>query len=163
MLQYRENISYYSSQGYNLEQQLAELRQLLHYEDEEEIQIIYQQIRKFIYREIKINELAVTRILNDLHQIRKSNRQIADVLEYFIANNTMSYKQIGEEFGCSKQNIDQIIKHYANQFIWLKNLVACKGAQDSKNENNRQIFFIRNGEKKKHTRQLSLWEEDIDI
>lgn len=80
-------------------------------------------------------------MLNDLHQLRKIKPKTADVIEFYIANNTSSYKEIASEFGCSKQNIHLLIKTYAKVFPWLENLLKIKGDEDAKNENNRTIFY----------------------
>lgn len=57
---------------------------------------IYLSIRQKIYREIKIDELAVTRILRDLQIIRKNKKPDADLVEYFILNSLDSYADIAE-------------------------------------------------------------------
>ena len=71
MLQYIDNVNYSCSNSYNIDNELAELntlckRNISDYE-------LYQQIRAYIYREIKIKELAITTILADLMEIRKKS------------------------------------------------------------------------------------------
>ena len=133
MLQYRENINYSRDDDYNIDQELDQLIELL--KDGIKDYDIYDAIRQFIYRQIKIKELAVTIILSDLHELRKTRPRTADLIEYFISHNNQSYADIGREFNCSKQNVHNIITHQAENFIWLDNLVKIKGEEDSKNDN----------------------------
>lgn len=139
MLQYRQNINYAVSDGYNIDQELAELKTLC--KNNIDDYQLYQQIRSYVYRQIKIKELAVTKILNDLFEIRKKSDKDANIIEYFIANNNMSYSQVAFEFNCSKQYIHQTLKKYCKDYYWLNNLFIVKGMEDSKNENNRTKFF----------------------
>lgn len=141
MLEYRQNINYYSSQSYNINEQLEQLAALLKHKDSADVEQLYDKIRSYIYKQIKIEQLAVTRVLNDLHTLRKTKPKTADVIEYYIANNADSYQQIANEFGCSKQNIYSIVQSNANNYTWLKGLMMVKGEYDSKNKNNRTIFY----------------------
>ena len=144
MLEYRQNINYYSSQGYNINEQLEQLATLLKYKDSADVEQLYDKIRSYVYRQIKIEQLAVTRVLNDLLQIRKKNDKIANIIEYFVANNNLSYSEVAQQFGCSKQYIHQTLSKYCKDYYWLNNLYLVKGAEDSKNENNRTKFFSGN-------------------
>lgn len=139
MLEYRQNINYSISNSCNIDQELAQLntlckRNISDYQ-------LYQQIRSYIYKEIKIKELAITKILNDLSEIRKKSVKASLIIEAFICHNDKSYSQIASEFNCSKQSIHQTIQKYSVDYIWLSNLIKIKGAEDSKNENNRTRFF----------------------
>lgn len=71
-----------------------------------------------------------------------------------VCNNDLSYKDIADWFGFSKQYIHQTIQHYAAQYNWLHNLMIIKGLQDAKNENNRSITFEKNKQKKQ---PLTMW------
>ena len=152
MLEYRQNINYYSSQGYNINEQLEQLATLLKYKDSADVEQLYDKIRSYVYRQIKIEQLAVTRILNDLLQIRKKNDKIANIIEYFVANNNLSYSEVAQQFGCSKQYIHQTLAKYCKDYYWLNNLYLVKGAEDSKNQNNRTKFFSGN-------RKVDLFEQ----
>ena len=144
MLEYRENIGYSVSEAYSIDDELTELKELCQkgIDDFE----LYSQIREYIFREIKIKELAVTKILQDLMEIKKRSAKGAEIIQYFICYNDRSYSEVAADLGCSKQLIHQTVKYYADNFLWLKNLIAIKGMEDSKNENNRSIFFT--GKKK---------------
>ena len=142
MLEYRQNINYCVSAEQNIDQQLAQLNTLCKHGISD--YQLYQQIRRYIYRQIKIKQLAVTRILNDLLQIRKKNDKIANIIEYFVANNNLSYSEVAQQFGCSKQYIHQTLAKYCKDYYWLNNLYLVKGAEDSKNQNNRTKFFSGN-------------------
>lgn len=142
MLQYIDNVNYSSSNSYSIDCELAELntlckRSITDYE-------LYQQIRAYIYREIKIKELAITKVLKDLAEIRKKSVKASLIIQAFICHNDRSYSQIASEFNCSKQSIHQTIQKYSADYIWLQNLIKIKGAEDSKNENNRTRFFSGN-------------------
>ena len=154
MLEYRENINYMQSQGNSIDAQIEQLHQLCSkgitdYE-------LYQHIRGYIYTEIKIKQLAVTLILNDLRQIRLYNYKAANIIEFYVINNDYSYADIADWFGCSKQYIHQVMTKYSQEYIWLYNLMRIKGDEDCKNENNRSIRFNQ----PRKTIQLSLWQED---
>lgn len=160
MLEYRDNINYMTSQATSIDDELMQLQELCKkgISDYE----LYQQIRNYIYHQIKINELAVTIIVDDLQELREKNPKIADIISYVIIHNTDSYQQIAEQFGCSKQYIYQLIQKYANDYVWLDNLLIIKGIEDSKNQNNRSIFF-NNSKKTKKAKQpktMFIIEED---
>lgn len=158
-LEYRQNIRYMVSDSVNLDQQLRQLSELCrHGIDDYEL---YQKIRSYIFRQIKIKQLAVTKILDDLQQIRKSSSKSADIITQFICHNDKSYSEVAAEFNCSKQLIHQTVKKYSKEYKWLENLIAVKGMEDSKNENNRTIFF--SGKKKVDLfKQLDLFNEGQD-
>ena len=138
MLQYRENINYYQSRPYNIDQQLTQLNELCRdgitdYE-------LYQRIRAFIYKDLKINELAITRILPDLLQIKTYSNRAFQIICLFVLKNHTSYKDMAAELGCSRQLIYQTLKRYVPKYQWLTTLMKLKGDEDSKNEMNRSIF-----------------------
>lgn len=142
MLQYRDNINYAVSAEYNIDNELSQLntlckRGISDYQ-------LYQQIRAYIYRDIKIKELAITKVLKDLIEIRKKSKRAADIIEYFICYNAWSYSEVARQFGTSKQLIHQTIQKYSADYEWLNNLIKIKGSEDSKNENNRTKFFSGN-------------------
>lgn len=154
MLQYRDNIEYLAEQRDTFFDDLEQLRQCIKHNSQQVIDL-YEMIRKQVYKTIKIEQLAVTIILNDLHQLRKRRPQTADIIEYFIANNTSSYQEIANQFGCTKQNVHLIIKNYAKHYRWLNNLMQIKGQADAKNGNNRTVFYNDKG--KGRNKQLRLF------
>lgn len=159
MLEYRQNIKYTQAISPSLDDELKQLNELCKngVQDYE----LYQKIRTYIFREIKIEQLAVTLILNDLKHIREYKPLHCQIIEYFIINNTASYKEIAEYFGCSKQAVHQLLTKYSKQFTWLENLLTIKGNEDAKNENNRTVFF-QTKKKQKPIIQLSLIEQEVD-
>lgn len=163
MLQYRENVNYMVSDNNSIDDQLKQLNQLCS-KGISDYQL-YEAIRNYIYKEIKIKQLAVTLILDDLMKIRQYNPTGANIISFFITHNDFSYKDVADWFGCSKQYIHQLMQKYSQQYIWLDNLIKIKGAEDSKNENNRSIFFNQNNKKKKQQKliQLSLILLDDEV
>lgn len=156
MLEYRQNINYSISDSYNIDDELAQLnmlckRSISDYE-------LYQQIRSYIFKEIKIKELAITTILADLIEIRKKSVKASLIIQAFICHNDKSYSEIAAQFNCSKQAIHQTVQKYSADYVWLKNLIKIKGAEDSKNENNRTRFFT--GSKKvDQIQQMDLFDD----
>ena len=136
MLQYIQNVNYIEdNQQKNIDSEIESLKKLIlnggtDYD-------IYLSIRQKIYREIKIDELAVTRILRDLQIIRKNKKPDADLVEYFILNSLDSYADIAEQFGVSRQAIYQRLKNLAEKFYWIQNLMEIKGFADAKNRKGR--------------------------
>lgn len=161
MLQYRENINYMRQSQFNIDAELDQLKQLC--KNGIDDYQLYKQIRNYIYKEIKIKQLAVTLILNDLRQIRAYKPLHASIIEYFIIHNHLSYKDIADFFGVSKQAINQLMQKYAEQFTWMDNLVKIKGLEDAKNENNRSIFFERKTKKEAETIQLSIIQQEVQL
>lgn len=157
MLQFLDNVNYMLPQQDRLEYDLEQLRYSIN-SNSEQVKELYALIRNQIYRQIKIEQLAVTIVLNDLHELRKVKPKTADLIEYYVANNTASYRQIAEQFGCTKQNVHMIIKNYSKNYPWLYNLMKIKGQMDSKNENNRTLFFdIDSESKESDIEQLELF------
>lgn len=158
MLQYQENINYSKPSQYNIDEQLSELTQCCK-NGYKEYQI-YKQIRNYVYRQIKIKELAVTTILEDLLQIYDKNKRGFEIVCYFIANNLSSYKDIADYFCVSKQNVYQVISTYADRYNWLKTLVEIKGEQDAHNENNRTVFYKSRYFESKRDNTMNLFQDD---
>lgn len=139
MLQYRDSYDYGLPKPYSIDEQLEQLRQLL-MAGGDDFQL-YQQIRKYCFREIKITELAATIILKDLELIRSKSEKAANVITFFICNSDASYKEIGEVFGVSKQGVYDMLVRWSKEYRWLANLIIIKGNQLAKNQNNRTVFF----------------------
>ena len=139
MLKYLDNYKYSSADSSTIDTQIDELKELI--AKGGDAYDIYKSIRQYIYKQIKIEQLAITKILNDLIQIRQQSQPGFIVVMAFTANPLLSYKQLAQQFGVSKQRIYAIIAEQAKKYVWIDNLLKIKGLQDSKNENNRSIFF----------------------
>ena len=143
-MQYIQNINYkrqqqtldeyYTSPELTLDQEIEDFISLCRAKENIQTADIYRKIRAFIYKEIKIKQLAVCRVLTDLEFIRNKNPRIADYIEYFIAHNTDSYQQMADHFGITKQAFYCTIKKYAPSCKWLKGLYNMKSIYDSRNQ-----------------------------
>ena len=151
MLQYRENINYYNSAGYDIDAELAELRALL-LDGVSDYQL-YEAIRGFVFREIKIKQLAITVIIKDLEEIREKSPSAYRAIILLLQDSTQSYLSIARKIGYCKQGAYQLFQRYAKNYRWLSNLMKIKSLEDSKNENNRTKFF---GKRKKENEQKQL-------
>lgn len=127
---YIEGYKYSIAQRQNIEAQLEELHTQI--KNGKDVYDMYKQIRHYIYKQIKIDQLAVTKILNDLLQIRLKSEQAFILITFYTANPMLSYKQVADEYNISKQRVHQIISEYAKSYPWLNNLKNIKGEQDSK-------------------------------
>ena len=138
MLEYRDNINYYRERPYPIDEQLTQLNELCR--DGISDYELYRRIRAYIYKDIKINELAITRILPDLLQIKSYSDRAFQVVCCFILYSPNSYKQMAQILGCSRQLVYQTLKRYVPKYQWLTTMMKLKGDQDCKNEMNRTIF-----------------------
>ena len=93
---------------------------------------MYNHIRNYIYKQIKIEELAITKVLNDLLQIKSISDKDFVIITFFVANPMLSYSDIASEYGLTKQRIHQIVNEYATTYTWLNNLIKIKGSEDAK-------------------------------
>lgn len=128
---YIEGYKYSTADKQKIDEELRQLQNDIKNNGKDTYQM-YQQIRHYIYKQIKIEELAVTKILNDLLEIKLENDKAFVIIAFFVANPMLSYSQIATEYGLTKQRIHQIVNQYADRFTWLKNLIAIKGEEDSK-------------------------------
>lgn len=128
---YIEGYKYSTSDRQKIDEELQQLHHQIK-NNGKGIYQMYQQIRSYIYKQIKIDQLAVTKILNDLLQIKMQNDKAFVIITFFVANPMLSYSQIATEYGLTKQRIHQIVNQYADRFRWLKNLITIKGEEDSK-------------------------------
>ena len=127
---YIDGYKYSIAQRQNIEEELKELHTQI--KNGKDVYDMYKTIRHFIYKQIKIDQLAVTKILNDLLQIRLKNEQAFILITFYTANPMLSYKQVADEYNISKQRVHQIISEYAQSYPWLNNLKNIKGQQDCK-------------------------------
>lgn len=124
MLQYIDNVDYRSDIEPSLDDELAELSQLLRegYGEYE----LYIRIKTKILKEIKYQELGIIRILTDLREIREKNKHHADIIEELTICNMLSYSDLGKKFNVSKQRIHEIATLYRYSYRWLDNLLLMK-------------------------------------
>lgn len=153
-MQYIDNYNYMKQQEDNIEDQFEQLVELIKHNQNIDSYQIYKQIRQNIYKQIKINQLAITKILNDLIQIKLHNDKKFDIISTFVANPLLSFQQLSSIFGYTRQRLYQIIAEEAENYIWLKNLLIIKGNEDKKNQNNRSKKIINTKFKTKIRKQL---------
>lgn len=154
MLQLLDNYNYSIATPEQIDDELTQLVELC--QDGIKEEQLYIRIRSYVYREIKIEQLAVTRILQDLLLIRQQSQRAYQVLLYFTINNTASFADIAENFHCSKQNIHAIMKRYAPELPWLNNLLHIKSQQDGKGGGRARGQTV----KQTSTVQLCLFDEE---
>lgn len=148
-MQYKDELKYMDRQQ-TIEEELEDLRNALKFKNAtQDVIDLYTSIKKKILREVVISELAITIILQDLINIRKANVKAQEIITYFILHSDYSYQDIASYFACSRQNVYQLLKQYADKYSWLNNLMLIKGLEDKRNENNRSIMFDKNSKKKK--------------
>lgn len=159
MFEYRENINYCQQETYNVDAELQELNALCA-KGISDYQL-YLTIRQYIYKQLKVKQLAVTKILNDILRMRKEKSlRTVEIVMFFVANNDLPYSEIADYFGCSKQYVNQLLNDLSEQFLWLRALIEIKGEEDTINGNNREgkIVAPNKGRIKPHTAWL--WEQD---
>ena len=124
MLQYIDNVDYGAVSAPTIDEELAELSQLLRdgYGDYE----LYLRVKTKILKEIKYHEMGIIRILTDLREIREKNKHHADIIEELTINNMLSYNDLGKKFNVSKQRIHEIATLYRYSYRWLDNLLLMK-------------------------------------
>ena len=130
MLEYNDEMKQMVDQSPTLDDQLAELNELCRHgvNDFE----LYDKIRSFVLHQIKIEELAVTIVLQDLLKIKTKRKHTFDRIVYFICNSDKSYQQMAEDNGCSAQTFYSTIKCHAKKIKWLDNLMKIKRAEDGR-------------------------------
>ena len=153
MLTLLDNYNYSQQRQSTIDEELTQLVELCKdgYKEED----VYEYIRSRIYKQIKIEELAVTRVLQDLLLIREQSNRAFQVLSFFICNSHLSFQQISEVFGCTKQNIHSLLGRYAKQLPWLDNLLKIKKELDGKG-GGRSIFYT---DQKQKTMQMELFQD----
>ena len=145
MLTYRDSYGYSIASREKIDAELQQL--LLLCKSGKTDYDLYQQIRQYCFREIKVEELAITKILGDLLQVKSKSESNFNVLLAFVANPLNSYSELGQSLNISKQRVHEVVCLYAVHFPWLQNLRAIKGEQDCKNDNNRGRKVARSGSK----------------
>ena len=99
---------------------------------------LYDIIRKQIIRQIKLSDLAITRIMPDLVQLRKENAKQADIVQFLLANPEISYSDIGKQFNISKPTLIWHWKRLQAKFFWLKNYLEIKNENYNRNRTYKQ-------------------------
>lgn len=130
MIQYNDNIKTITDEPQTIDEQLAELNELCKKGIKD--QALYKKIRKFVMRDIKIDELAVTRVLQDLLELKVKRKHTFDRIAYFVCNSDKSYQKLGRQLGCSGQTIFNMIKYHSKKLKWLDNLRMIKRKEDGR-------------------------------
>lgn len=127
---YIDNYKYSTTDKEQIDSELEQLHNQI--KNGKDTYQMYSHIRNYIYKQIKIDELAITKVLNDLLEIKSISDKDFVIITFFVANPMLSYSDIASEYGLTKQRIHQIVNEYATKYIWLNNLIHIKGAQDAK-------------------------------
>lgn len=87
---------------------------------------IYEAIYVRALREIKTNELAITRIIPDVLELLQKNQSKALLLMRLLADPLASYSELGEMMGYSKQRVHFVLKELAKRYTWVDRLLAVR-------------------------------------
>ena len=85
---------------------------------------IYTALRKAIYDEIVLDDLAITRIAPDLIAITAAAPRKALLVMHLLASPYASYSELGKRMGYSKQRAAIILHSLAQSYEWLGRLLA---------------------------------------
>lgn len=87
---------------------------------------IYEAIYTRALREIKTNELAVTRIIPDVLELLQKNQSKALLVMRLLADPLASYSELGEMMGYSKQRVHFVLKELSKRYVWVDRLLAVR-------------------------------------
>ena len=87
---------------------------------------IYEAIYTRALREIKTNELAITRIIPDVLELLQKNQSKALLLMRLLADPLASYSELGEMMGYSKQRVHFVLKELSKRYVWVDRLLAVR-------------------------------------
>ena len=87
---------------------------------------IYEVIYSKALREIKTNELAITRIIPDVLELLQKNQSKALLVMRVLAGPLASYTELGEMMGYSKQRVHFVLKELAKRYVWIDRLLAVR-------------------------------------
>ena len=87
---------------------------------------IYEAIYSRALREIKTNELAITRIIPDVMELLQKNQSKALLVMRLLADPLASYSALGEMMGYSKQRVHIVLKELAKRYTWVDRLLAVR-------------------------------------
>lgn len=87
---------------------------------------IYEAIYSRALREIKTNELAITRIIPDVLELLQKNQSKALLVMRLLADPLASYSELGEMMGYSKQRVHFVLKELSRRYVWVDRLLAVR-------------------------------------
>ena len=87
---------------------------------------IYEAIYTKALREIKTNELAITRIIPDVLELLQKNQSKALLVMRLLADPLASYSELGEMMGYSKQRVHFVLKELSKRYVWIDRLLAVR-------------------------------------
>ena len=87
---------------------------------------IYEAIYARALREIKTNELAITRIIPDVLELLQKNQSKALLVMRLLADPLASYSELGEMMGYSKQRVHFVLKELSKRYVWVDRLLAVR-------------------------------------
>ena len=87
---------------------------------------IYEAIYSRALREIKTNELAITRIIPDVLELLQNNQSKALLVMRLLADPLASYSELGEMMGYSKQRVHFVLKELSRRYTWVDRLLAVR-------------------------------------
>lgn len=87
---------------------------------------IYEAIYTRALREIKTNELAITRIIPDVLELLQKNQSKALLVMRLLADPLASYSELGEMMGYSKQRVHFVLKELSRRYGWVDRLLAVR-------------------------------------
>lgn len=87
---------------------------------------IYEAIYTRALREIKTNELAITRIIPDVLELLQKNQSKALLVMRLLADPLASYSELGEMMGYSKQRVHFVLKELSKRYTWVDRLLAVR-------------------------------------
>ena len=87
---------------------------------------IYDAIYTRALREIKTNELAITRIIPDVLELLQKNQSKALLVMHLLADPLASYSELGEMMGYSKQRVHFVLKELSKRYVWVDRLLAVR-------------------------------------
>ena len=111
-----------------MQQNWKELADLTGYEVEK----LYQSVRQEALRELAFQELAVTRILKDLIEIRKHSPRHADLLTDAAGLPFSSYEELGDRHRITKQGVYSIMKRYAKSYGWIEGIMQIRAIRNTR-------------------------------
>ena len=87
---------------------------------------IYEVIYSKALREIKTNELAITRIIPDVLELLQKNQSKALLVMRLLADPLASYSELGEMMGYSKQRVHFVLHELAERYDWLARFLGMR-------------------------------------
>ena len=123
-LEYTDNYNYRQHSEPTTEELCAELAEAIG--RDECVAEIYEAIYSKALREIKTNELAITRIIPDVLELLQKNQSKALLVMRLLADPLASYTELGEMMGYSKQRVHFVLKELAQRYTWVDRLLAVR-------------------------------------